>query len=81
MNKNDYILEIIDELNRRNGMPEDGFFPSLKDKAYRLEAIRLMFCGLKRENQDRILQCAMESLLDQSPGIVGKTALIEGVIA
>lgn len=81
MNKNDQILDVIDELNRRNGMPEDGFFLSLKDKTYRLEAIRQMFCGLERENQNKILQIAMESLLNQIPGIAEKTALIEGVIA
>lgn len=81
MSNNDYILCIIDELNRRNGMPEDGFFPSLKDEAYRLETIRLMFCGLERENQDKVLRCAMESLLNQIPGIADKTALIDEVVA
>lgn len=81
MNSDDYILDVIDELNRINGMPEEGFFPSIKDKAYRLEAVRQMFCGLERENQDRVLRCAMECLLDQIPGIAEKAALIEGVVA
>lgn len=80
MSENDHVLDVIDELNRRNGMLEDGFFHSSKDRAYRLEAMRLMFCGLERQNQDKVLRCAMKSLLDQTPGIVEKTALIEGVV-
>ena len=81
MNNNDYVLNMIDEVNRINGMPEDGFFLSLKDKAYRLEAMRSMFCGLKRENQNKVMRYAMKSLLDQTPEIAEKTALIEGVVA
>ncbi len=81
MSKNDRVLDVIDELNRINGMPEDGFFPSIKDKTYRLEAIRMMFCGLERENQDKVLRCAMECLLNQIPEIAEKIVLIEGVVA
>lgn len=80
MSDNDYILCIIDELNKRNDMPENGFFPSIRDKAYRLEAIRQMFCGLERENRDRVLRCAMECLLKQIPGIADMTALIDRVV-
>lgn len=80
MSYNDYILCVIDELNQRNGMPENGFFPSLRDKAYRLEAMRKMFCGLERENQDRVMRCAMECLLNQIPSIDDTTALIERVV-
>lgn len=81
MSKNDYIFCVINELNQRNGMPENGFFPSLEDKAYRLEAIRQMFSGLERENQDKVLRCAMECLLNQIPSIADTTVLIEWVVA
>lgn len=81
MSNNDYILCAIDELNRRNGMPQDGFFLSSKDKAYRLEAVRQMFCGLQRENQNKVLRCAMECLLNQASGIADKTTLIDEVVA
>ena len=81
MSNERYIFDAIDELNRINGMPEDGFFLSIKDRAYRLEAIRQMFCGLERENQDKVLRYAMECLLNQVPGTAEKAALIEGVVA
>lgn len=81
MSKNDYIINAIDEMNRINGMPEDGFFQNADDKAYRLEAIRSIFCGLEHENQDKVLQYAMKSLLNQIPGSAQKNILIEEVMA
>lgn len=80
MDKNDRMLDIIDELNQINGMPEGGYFQSSKDKAYRLEVIRQIFCGLERENQDKVLRCAMESLLDQIPCVPERIMFITKVV-
>lgn len=80
MDKNEHVLDVIDELNRINNMPEDGYFQSAKDKAYRLEVIRNIFCGLERQNQDKVLRCAMESLLNQIPSVSEKAVLIAEVI-
>lgn len=77
MSKNDYTLEIIDELNKINGMPEDGCFQSSQDKAYRLEALRKIFCGLRHGNQDKVLRYAMENLRNQMPCTSEKTAKVE----
>ena len=46
MNKNEHVLDVIDELNRINNVPDGGYFQSAKDKAYRLEVIRNIFCGV-----------------------------------
>lgn len=81
MDKNDHVLDAIDELNRINDMPEGGYFQSSKDKAYRLEAIRNIFCGLERQNQDKVLRCAMENLLNQTICVTDKMTLIEDVMA
>lgn len=81
MSKNDYVIRAINDLNQINGMPEDGFFLNVEDRTYRLEAIRQIFCGLERENQDKVLRYAMESLLSQIPISSDKFNLIKAVVA
>ena len=57
--------------------PEDGYFRSDRERAYRCEAIRQMFCGLQREGQDKVLRLAMELLIGQnSQGIGVKSEIV-----
>lgn len=63
-------VSIFNILNADTEKLEDGYFRSDRERAYRCEAIRQMFCGLRKENQDKVLQLAMELLIGQnSPGI------------
>lgn len=45
-----------------------GYFTSLKDQAYKNEAIRQIFSGLKRENQNKVLEFAAQILYIQNCG-------------
>lgn len=71
MENDDFILDsIFNIVNADTEKPEDGYFRSIREKAYRCEAIRQMFCGLRREGQDKVLRLAMELLIGQnSPAI------------
>ncbi len=63
-------VSIFNILNADTEKMEDGYFRSDRERAYRCEAIRQMFCGLRKESQDKVLQLAMELLIGQnSPGI------------
>ena len=79
MGNDDFILDAIFAILETNtDMPEDGYFRSFREKAYRCEAIREMFCGLQRESQDKVLRLAMELLIAQnSPGIGVRNEIIE----
>ncbi len=67
MCKNNYVLYIIEQLKAVNPeTPSDGYFQSIDDRAYRLEAVRQIFCGLERNRQDEVLRYAMKKLLGQN---------------
>lgn len=80
MCKNDYVLYVIEQLKEMNpDIPEDGYFTSVIDRAYRLEAIRQIFGGLERNNQDEILKYALGMLLIQNPCIAEQIPYITEV--
>lgn len=66
MNKNDYIMHMIDVAVSSNAASQDSPFLNADDRAYRCEAVRQIFCGLRRDNQDSVLKFAMETLLEQN---------------
>lgn len=74
MSKNDYVLYIIEQLKAINPeTPSDGYFKSIDDRTYRLEAVRQIFCGLERNRQDEVLRYAMKKLLGQNTYAVERT--------
>lgn len=84
MGNDDFILDsIFNIVNADTEKPEDGYFRSDRERAYRCEAIRQMFCGLRKESQDKVLRLAMELLIGQnSPGIeVGNEIIVKGGLA
>ncbi|MCI8418794.1 MAG: hypothetical protein HFI33_15070 [Lachnospiraceae bacterium] len=78
MGNDDFILDsIFNILQADTEKPEDGYFRSIREKASRCEAIRQMFCGLRKESQDKVLWLAMELLIGQnSPGIGAEHEII-----
>lgn len=78
MGNDDFILDsIFNILQTDTEKPEDGYFRSDRERAYRCEAIRQMFCGLQREGQDKVLRLAMELLIGQnSQGIGVKSEIV-----
>ena len=78
MGKDDFILDsIFNILQDDTEKPEDGYFRSDRERAYRCEAIREMFCGLHREGRDKVLRLAMELLIGQnSQGIGVKSEIV-----
>lgn len=53
MRNDDFILDsIFNILQADTEKPEDGYFRSDRERAYRCEALRQIFCGLQREGQD-----------------------------
>ncbi len=78
MGNDDFILDsIFNILQADTEKPEDGYFRSDRERAYRCEAIREMFCGLHREGRDKVLRLAMELLIGQnSQGIGVKSEIV-----
>jgi len=78
MGNDDFILDsIFNILQADTEKQENGYFRSDREKAYRCEAIREMFCGLHREGQDKVLRLAMELLIGQnSQGIGIKSEIV-----
>ena len=78
LGNDDFILEsIVNILQADTEKPENGYFRSDREKAYRCDAIREMFCGLHREGQDKVLRLAMELLIGQnSQGIGIKSEIV-----
>lgn len=78
MGNDDFILDSISNiLQADTEKPEDGYFRSDQERAYRCEAIRKMFCGLQREGQDKVLRLAIEFLIGQnSQGIGVKSEIV-----
>lgn len=74
MNNADFILQNIDEMTK--GINEGNNFKSDKDKAYRLEAVRQIFLGMKRDKQDRALKFMMNLLIEQKTESMQKLAAI-----
>ena len=64
MVNDDFILDFIfDILQADTERPEDGYFRSDRERAYRVVAIQQMLYGLRREGQDKVLRLAMELLI------------------
>lgn len=78
MGNDDFTLDFIfDILQADTERPEDGYFRSDREKAYRCIAIHQMLCGLRRVGQDKVLRLAMELLIAQnSPGIDVKNEIV-----
>lgn len=78
MGNDDFILDpIFDIVEADTEKPEDGYFRSDRERAYRCEAIRQVFCGLRRPGQDKVLRFAMELLIGQnSPKIEIRNEII-----
>ncbi|MDB2157726.1 MAG: hypothetical protein E6935_06515 [Clostridium butyricum] len=62
-NEADFILQNIHEMTK--DINEDDNFQSTKDKVYRCEAIRTIFLGLYKDQQDRALQFLLSLLVQQ----------------
>lgn len=71
----DKIIGLIDIITESNGfvfMKDTGYFLSMEDKSYRCEAVRKMFEGLRRENQNEVLRFLLDTLQRQNEVIVSK---------
>lgn len=68
MNECDLVIEkifVVLSMDTERPNTDLGYFLSSSDRAYRNEAIRQIFQGLKRDNQNALLEFTLKMLCSQ----------------